>query len=136
MADHLTKRQRSQLMSRIRAKDTGPEITVRKFLYKLGYRYRLHAKDLPGKPDIVFRSKKKAIFIHGCFWHQHPGCKDNHIPKSNIQYWMPKLAKTKKRDSDNQCKLIEAGWDILVIWECQLKDLFILKNRIIDFLAQ
>ncbi len=121
-------------MSRIKAKDTRPELVARRLIHGMGYRYRLHAKDLPGKPDIVFRPRQKVIFVNGCFWHQHQGCKDNHVPKSNISYWAPKLEKTKKRDTENQRKLISSGWQVLIIWECQLKDLETLKANVRSFL--
>lgn len=132
--DKLSTAKRSELMSRIKCRDTTPEIIVRKITYSMGYRYRLHGNDLPGKPDLVFRSRRKAMFVHGCFWHQHEGCKDSHIPKSNLRYWEPKLKRTKKRDAMNQEKLISAGWGVLVIWSCMLNDLEQSRNRIRNFL--
>ena len=109
-------------MSHIRAKDMVPEMVVRKLVHAMGYRYRIHRKDLPGNPDLVFPSRKKVIFVHGCFWHQHESrsCKITRKPKSNLEYWLPKLERTKRRDNENQKKLKEMGWDVLVIWECQL----------------
>ncbi len=121
-------------MRRIRDKDTSPEIAVRRIVHSMGYRYRLHAKDLHGNPDIVFRSRRKVIFVHGCFWHQHKGCKDYHIPKSNIEYWKPKLQKTIKRDKLHRSKLKTSGWDVLVIWACQIKKLGATKQTIKNFL--
>ena len=121
-------------MSHIKCKDTTPEIVVRKLVYSMGYRYRIHANGLPGKPDLVFRSRRKVIFVHGCFWHQHNGCKDSHIPKSNVNYWGPKLKRTKKRDAMNLEKLISTGWDVLVIWACMLNDLRKVKKIIENFL--
>jgi DNA mismatch endonuclease (patch repair protein) len=121
-------------MSHIRGKNTSVEMAVRKIIFSMGYRYRLHAKDLPGKPDLVFRKKRKVVFIHGCFWHQHKGCKDGHIPKSNGTYWKPKLRKTVKRDMANQKKLLADGWRILVVWECYLSGLEKLGKKIKNFL--
>lgn len=129
-----TSEHRSYIMSRIKGKDTKPELLVRRLIYGMGYRYRLHSKDLPGKPDVIFPSKRKVIFVHGCFWHQHNGCKANHIPKSNIDYWVPKLKKTKARDAENQKKLLDKGWKCLILWECQLKKIDIVKQNIQYFL--
>ena len=111
-------------MRHIRSSNTKPEITVRRILCSLGYRYRLHRKDLPGKPDLVFAKRKKIIFIHGCFWHQHnlTTCLDSKIPKSNKQYWNQKLKNNVQRDIRNQMTLKELGWDILIIWECEIKN--------------
>ncbi|GAA4416289.1 very short patch repair endonuclease [Nibrella viscosa] len=108
-------------MSRIRSKDTNPEIVVRKFLFSMGFRYRLHDSKLPGKPDIILPKYKTAIFVHGCFWHNHEGCKRANLPKSNLDYWIPKIERNKKRDVENQAKLAALGWHIIVIYECQLK---------------
>ncbi len=121
-------------MRRIRGKDTSPEMAIRKMIFSMGYRYRLHVKDLLGKPDLVFGTRRKIIFVHGCFWHQHEGCKDKHIPKSNINYWKPKLRKTIKRDAENKKRLINAGWDVLVVWECYLNNLIKIKKIIKEFL--
>lgn len=114
---------RGENMRRIRSKDTAPEMTVRRLVHGLGYRYRLHRKDLPGNPDLVFSSRKKVIFVHGCFWHQHEdlSCKITNTPKTNLEYWLPKLERTKQRDELNQQKLKETGWDVLVIWECEIE---------------
>ncbi len=136
MADALSPGQRSRLMARIKCKDTKPEMLVRKLVYSLGYRYRLHTKDLPGKPDLAFHKKKKAIFVHGCFWHQHEDCKQGHIPKSNQAYWIPKLERTKKRDASNLENFRGMGWEVLVVWECELKDLDSLSERINKFLSK
>jgi len=110
-------------MSRIRSKNTNPELLIRRTLYRLGYRYRLHRSDLPGKPDIVFSRNKKAIFVHGCFWHLHKGCVDGRLPKTNVEYWRSKLARNIARDSRNQGKLRSLGWRVLTVWECDLNDL-------------
>lgn len=123
-------------MRQIRGYDTSVEKTVRKMIHAMGYRYRLHDRKLPGSPDIVFASKQKVIFVHGCFWHQHPNpdCLDSRLPKSNREYWVPKLARTQERDMTNQGKLSETGWSILVVWECELKNPTLLRSRIVDFL--
>lgn len=119
--DTLTVAQRSERMSRIRGKDTKPEMLVRRALHRLGYRYRLHRRDLPGAPDIVFPSRKKVIFVHSCFWHGHVGCSVANVPKSRRAYWRDKFASNKKRDGSNVRQLRRAGWDVLVIWECDTK---------------
>jgi DNA mismatch endonuclease (patch repair protein) len=110
-------------MARVRGKDTRPELLVRRLIYSLGYRYRLHARDLPGNPDLVFRKKRKVIFVHGCFWHRHPapGCALARLPKSRLDFWLPKLEGNKERDERNKRALAEAGWKVLTIWECELK---------------
>lgn len=105
-------------MSRIRSKDTQPELAVRKALHRLGFRFRLHRSDLPGKPDIVLPKWKSVILVHGCFWHGHRGCEE-HTPSSNIDYWAPKLARNKERDRQNLKNLRALGWKCLVIWECE-----------------
>ena len=106
-------------MSRIRSKDTSPELKVRKYLYSKGIRYRLHRKDLPGKPDIVLRKFNTVIFIHGCFWHQHQNCKNIHIPKTNSVFWSKKLKKNIERDINNNQLLQQRNWIVKIIWECQ-----------------
>lgn len=122
MVDSLTPERRSEVMSRIRSTDTKPEMRVRRLAYALGYRYRLHRKDLPGRPDLVFPGRRKVIFVHGCFWHQHLGCPAGRIPKSRPEFWEPKLQKNRQRDAANKRELVVAGWQVLVLWECQLKD--------------
>ena len=121
MADVHSKETRSYNMSRIRSKDTKPELLVRKFLHKNGFRYRLHVKELPGKPDIVLPKYKTVIFIHGCFWHGHQGCKYHVVPKSNEFYWTSKLNKNRTRDSELELRLAQLGWNVVTIWECKLK---------------
>lgn len=135
MVDVLTPEQRSATMARVRGKDTGPEIQVRKLIYKMGYRYRLQGRDLPGNPDLVFRGRKKVIFIHGCFWHGHDCRAGRKRPKSNVDYWLPKLERTGGRDAYNQKELRNRGWDFLILWECQLKDKARLAETIIKFLG-
>lgn len=119
--DSLTPEQRSERMGRIKGRDTGPEMVVRRLLHRQGYRYRLHARDLPGRPDIVFPKRKLAIFVHGCFWHRHPDpkCKLARLPKSRLDFWLPKLEGNRTRDIENQRRLVAMGWKVLVIWECQ-----------------
>jgi DNA mismatch endonuclease (patch repair protein) len=109
-------------MRRIRSANTKPEMVVRSLAHLLGYRFRLHRRDLPGCPDLVFPSGRKVIFVHGCFWHQHQGCLDGRMPKSNTVYWSAKLANNKKRDKKNRLRLAGLGWKYLVIWDCQTGD--------------
>ena len=109
-------------MRRIRSKDTSPELALRRLVHSLGYRFRLHRKDLPGKPDLVFPSRLKVIFVHGCFWHQHPGCREGRMPASRREYWEPKLTRNQTRDAENRIRLKEKGWDVLTVWECSLQE--------------
>lgn len=122
-------------MSRIRNKDMKPEMVVRRLIYALGFRYQLHRNDLPGRPDIVFRGRRKIIFVHGCFWHQHSGCKNAHFPKSNLDYWRPKLENNVSRDQTNINQLKQIGWEILIIWECEISNTSTLKSKITSFLS-
>ena len=124
MADKISASQRSRIMSRIKSKDTAPEIVVRKYLHGLGYRFRLHDKKLPGKPDIVMKKYKTAIQVRGCFWHLH-GCKFSNLPKSNKPYWISKLMKNKERDKLSDKNLNKMGWKVIVMWECKLPKNFI-----------
>ena len=121
MVDTVSSKRRSEIMSRIRAKGTKPEMAVRQLAHSMGYRFRLHRADLPGTPDMVFPSRRKLIFVHGCFWHQHSGCPDGRIPKSNRDYWRKKLGRNVERDREHQVALREMGWEVLVIWECQVQ---------------
>ena len=123
MADSLTPEQRSERMARVRSKDTVPELYVRSLLHGQGYRYRLHVSSLPGKPDLVFPSRKKILFVHGCFWHQHRCKLGNRMPKSRLEFWQPKLEANHKRDARLRRLLRQAGWKVLVIWECEIKKL-------------
>ncbi len=134
VADSLSIVDRSRNMSQIRSRDTSPEMMVRRLLHGMGYRYRLHARDLPGKPDIVFRLRRKAIFVHGCFWHQHDACKEGRIPGSNRSYWVAKLERNIARDGEHLQCLREMGWDVLVIWECELSPGHMLVCRLRNFL--
>jgi DNA mismatch endonuclease (patch repair protein) len=126
---------RSANMRAIRSKDMLPELAVRSLVHRLGYRFRLHRSDLPGKPDLVFPSRKKIIFVHGCFWHSH-NCKVAHVPKSNKGYWGPKLQRNKTRDSKNIKTLKAAGWEVLVVWECKAWDEGRLSGQVRRFLER
>ncbi len=121
-------------MALIHSKDTKPEMTVRKLVHSLGFRYRLHVRDLPGRPDLVFRSRSKVIFVHGCFWHMHSKCRSRRIPSGN--YWPQKLAGNRTRDQRNRRQLAKAGWKVLVVWECEMKDRAKLSRRLAAFLDQ
>lgn len=122
MADTITPERRSEIMSHIRSKDTSIELMVRRYLFALGYRYRVNYKALPGKPDIVFTKKKIAIFIHGCYWHGHDcGSRYAHSSKSNKAYWGPKIQRTQERDQKYIAELKSDGWQVIVLWECQIK---------------
>jgi DNA mismatch endonuclease (patch repair protein) len=136
MVDVFPEYKRSEVMSRIRSKDTSPELIVRRLAYGMGFRYRLHAAHLPGKPDLVFSRLKKIIDVRGCFWHQHNGCIDSHIPKSRTDYWGPKLARNLKRDKHNEKQLRSLGWKILTLWECELRDARSAAKRIKAFLKR
>jgi DNA mismatch endonuclease (patch repair protein) len=120
-------------MRRITSKNTSPEMAVRQMLFRLGYRYRLHRRDLPGKPDIVFGGRRKLIFVHGCFWHAH-SCHKAHQPKTNEAYWSPKLKRNQERDARHHQELRTAGWNVLTIWECQLKDMESVERRLLRFM--
>ena len=128
---------RSANMRAIRSCGMKPEMTVRRIVYGLGIRYRLHTSQLAGKPDLVFPGMRKVIFVHGCFWHQHSirRCSDGHMPKSNVEYWNPKLKRNVERDKENVKQLKAQGWAVLVIWECETKDLKSLTSRLIEFLG-
>ena len=132
--DTMSPAQRSYTMSRIRSKDTGPELMVRKLVYSMGYRYRLHERALPGTPDLVFRGKKKVIFVHGCFWHRHKCARGMQVPKSRVEYWSQKLERNRQRDVQNKHSLRDMGWEVLTVWQCQLKDLESLEKKIRRFL--
>ena len=125
-------------MSKIGPKDSEPELFIRKLIHNLGYRFRLHRKDLPGKPDLVFPKYKKVIFVHGCFWHGHSGCKKSKLPETNKTFWEEKIDKNIKRDSDNYVGLKNLGWDYLVFWQCQIKkkNFEFLKQKITSFLSE
>jgi DNA mismatch endonuclease (patch repair protein) len=136
LMDTLTIEERSRRMGLIRGKGTKPELALRKLVFSLGYRYRLHQAKLPGKPDLVFPGRKKVIFIHGCFWHRHIGCKNTRWPKSKLDFWKPKLLGNARRDKRKMAELVEMGWTPLVIWECELRDVEHLTNMIKTFLGR
>lgn len=130
MPEKLSKLSRSRLMGRVRSKNTVPEIQVRQLLHKLGFRFRLHKKDLPGKPDLVLAKYRMCIFVHGCFWHQHPNCKRASKPTNNAEFWGQKLNKNTMRDKENLSALQKLGWNVFVIWECETKDLIELQQKL------
>lgn len=135
--DKITKERRSWNMSKIKSKDTKPELKVRKILYKLGYRFRLHRKDLPGKPDIVLPKYKLAIFVNGCFWHRHNNCNEASRPKSNSEFWENKLNKNVERDLKKYQLLRDNNWKVIVFWECELEGneeeiISVIKRRLIE----
>ncbi|MBB3963684.1 very short patch repair endonuclease [Rhizobium metallidurans] len=136
MVDTLSPVARSERMARVRGKNTKPEMAVRSMLHNMGYRYRLHHADLPGRPDIVFGKRRKAIFVHGCFWHRHddPECRLARLPKTRLDFWVPKLTANAERDVRNQEALRTAGWKVLVVWECELRYVEQLKNKLRLFL--
>src|SRR3974390_1006468 len=136
MVDKLSPAERSRNMTSIRSKGMLPELAVRKLAHSLGFRFRLHRKDLPGKPDLVFPKYGAVIFVHGCFWHQHedPGCLDGRPPKSNNGYWGPKLARNLERDARNRGELERQGWRVLAIWECETKKPDLVRRKIENFL--
>ena len=136
MADIVSPEVRSRMMSGIRGKNTKPELLIRKQLFAKGFRYRLHVRSLPGCPDLLFPKHKAAIFIHGCFWHQHPdaACTDARLPKSRQEYWLPKLAKNSSRDRENVSALERLGWQVLTIWECETTDRARLEQLLKEFL--
>ena len=135
MVDRLTKKERSANMSRIRGKDTGPELIVRALLTELGFRNRLHGKNLPGRPDIVIRKLGTVIFVHGCFWHRHRNCKDATVPKTRTAWWINKLEGNAARDKRNARRLRNDGWSVLTVWECQTEKPVHLQARLQRFLS-
>lgn len=126
---------RSALMSRVKAKDTKPELRVRRSAHGLGYRYRLHRRDLPGSPDLVFPGRRKALFVHGCFWHRHQGCRKTTMPKTRAKFWQRKFDDNVRRDERVIAALRELGWDVLVVWECETSDEDLLRRTLIEFLG-
>lgn len=137
MTDTLTQAARSERMSRVKGKDTKPELKVRKLVHSLGYRYRLHGKDIPGKPDMVFSTRWKVIFVNGCFWHRHgdSNCSLARLPKSRLDFWLPKLERNAQRDNENVEMLRQTGWESLVVWECELRDMDAVKRKVVGFLC-
>jgi DNA mismatch endonuclease, patch repair protein len=137
MADKLSPQRRSENMGRIRSRDTGPELAVRRLLRSLGHTgYRLHRKDIPGKPDIAFVGRRKVIFVHGCFWHGHDCKHGMRQPKSNVEFWVRKIARNRARDAETTDRLNAGRWAHLTLWQCELKDTEGLKVRLIRFLER
>ena len=136
MTDTLSPAARSRRMSAVRGKDTGPEMRVRREAHALGFRFRLHRRDLPGSPDLVFPNLRSVIFVHGCFWHRHPdpACKLARWPKSRLEFWRPKLEGNRARDLRDEAELARLGWRVLVVWECETRDKDALSRRIRGFL--
>ena len=134
MVDNLSPKDRSRLMSRVRGKDTKPEMLVRRLAHSLGYRFRLHRRDLPGSPDLVFPNRKKVIFVHGCYWHRHD-CRKATTPKSNVEFWQKKFDDNVMRDQKNLDDLASRGWDAMVVWQCQTQQTDDLVDRLVDFLG-
>lgn len=132
--DTVSPARRSEIMGRVRSRDTGPELAVRRLVHSLGYRYRLHARDLPGHPDLVFRPRMKVILVHGCFWHRHHGCELARMPKSRQEFWSSKFTVNRKRDRKTERALGKAGWRVLTVWECEIHDAQALEKRIRRFL--
>lgn len=132
--DTLTPEQRSERMARVRGRDTKPELLVRRLLHSRGYRYRLHDRRLPGRPDLVFARRRKVVFVHGCFWHRHDGCALARVPKTRLDFWVPKLEANRSRDIRQLAALKELGWDAMIVWECELRDLEALVVKLENFL--
>jgi len=133
VVDHVTARRRSRIMRSVGTANTGPEMAVRRALHRRGFRYSLHRRDLPGSPDIVFPSRRKILFVHGCFWHGH-SCSWGNLPKSRIEYWQPKIEANRKRDARNVKDLKADGWAVLVVWQCELRDKPAAIDKIVRFL--
>lgn len=134
MADIVSRSKRKEMMSKVKQRHTKPEIAVRKLLHRLGYRFRLHSKKLPGTPDIVLPKYKSVIFVHGCFWHQHEGCRKARRPTSNVEFWNEKLDKNIERDKRKESELKDLGWKVLIIWDCEIKDEETLIKKVKKFL--
>lgn len=134
--DKLTPERRGKLMSRVKSRDTGPEMTVRKLTFAMGYRYRLYDARLPGRPDMTFPARRKVIFVNGCFWHGHTRCRYGKPPKSRLEYWLPKITRNRDRDRENRAALRKLGWETLTIWQCELKNPDRVAQKIHDFLQE
>ena len=135
MPDSFPREVRSRIMASVRQKGTKPEMTVRRALHRLGYRYRLHCGDLPGRPDLVFSSRRKVLFVNGCFWHWHAGCSRARVPSSNPDFWLAKLQRNRRRDAESIADLRDLGWESLTVWECELRDMETTMARIVSFLG-
>lgn len=137
MVDTLSPRERSARMALVRGRDTGPERIVRSLLHRMGYRFRLRTPRLPGKPDVIFATRRKVVFVHGCFWHCHPdpGCKLARLPKSRLDFWRPKLESNRVRDERTRNDLRREGWGVEVVWECELQNPQLIRRRLRRFLG-
>lgn len=135
MVDHVDAAKRSLIMAAVHSKHTKPEMVVRRMVYRLGYRYRLHSAKLPGRPDLVFAGRRKIVFVHGCFWHRHPGCRYASSPKTRVEFWEEKFLRNVARDERTRQELENAGWKVLTVWECELKEPEKLAERLNEFLA-
>lgn len=136
MVDFVSQEKRSKIMRGVKSVDTKPEMLVRRAMHRLGYRFRLHRKDLPGRPDIVLPRHNLVVFVHGCFWHQHTGCKDGRLPSSNTEFWVRKFSANQARDAKHIAALKELGWRVEVIWECQTRDPDRLNARLSELFAR
>ena len=134
MTDIVDRDKRSEIMSRIRGRDTEPEMIVRRIAHRLGFRFRFHRRDLPGSPDLVFPQHRAVIMVHGCFWHRHPGCKYAYNPKTRVRFWEDKFEGNVVRDRRNETALDELGWRVMVVWECETRDQEAVAERIIGYL--
>ncbi len=134
MVDTVSPEVRSRIMSQVKSKGMKPEMKVRRLLHGLGYRYRLHRSDLPGRPDLVFPSRRKVVFVNGCFWHYHRGCVHVRVPASNQDYWVAKLERNRDRDERNLELLEAGGWSVMTAWECELRDMETATERLVEFL--
>lgn len=132
--DKLSPEHRGWLMSRVKSKDTTPELAVRRLAFGMGYRYRLHDKRLPGRPDLVFAGRRKIVFVNGCFWHGHKGCRYARLPKTRVDYWRTKIENNRARDRRNIAQLEAGGWTVLSVWQCELKTIEALASKLYDFL--
>ena len=134
MPDTVSPEVRSRIMANVKSKGMKPEMQVRRLLHGLGYRYRLHRADLPGRPDLVFPSRRKVVFVNGCFWHNHSGCSRVRIPATNRDYWVSKLDRNRARDERNTESLKASGWEVMMVWECDLRDLGSVTERLVTFI--
>ena len=134
--DTFSKEERREIMRRVHSTDTSAERTIRSLLHAMGFRFRLHRNDLPGKPDVVLPKYRSVVFVHGCFWHRHPGCVRASTPAENREYWLPKFERTIARDQRTISKLRERGWNVVIVWECELKDADALRRRLFSEIAE
>ncbi|MBZ9883491.1 DNA mismatch endonuclease Vsr [Mesorhizobium sp. CA10] len=136
MVDHVDSVRRSAIMASVHSKDTRPELIVRRTIHALGYRFRLHKRDLPGKPDLVLARHRLAVFVHGCFWHRHPGCSKASLPKTHQDYWREKFAANRERDERVYAELTTAGWRVEVVWQCETRDKARLRQRLAETIGR